>query len=80
MKKIMGLLWGALLISGSLTAQTTRDKIDKAYKDPKRGENAAKADVLIFDNKKISDTGSSVINQNTSTKKSAKKKTKKKNN
>ena len=80
MKKIMGLLWGALLISGSLAAQTTKDKIDKAIKDPKREENAAKADVLIFDNKKISDTGSAIINQSTAPKNSAKKKSKKKNN
>jgi len=80
MKKVMGLICGALLISGSLSAQTTKDKIDKAIKDPKREENAAKADVLIFDNKKISDTGSAVINQTTPPKKSAKKKSKKKNN
>jgi len=80
MKKIMGLIWGALLISGSLAAQTTKDKIDKAFKDPKREENAAKADVQIFNNKKISDTSSAEINQSTAPKKSAKKKTKKKNN
>lgn len=80
MKKLMGLLCGAILISGSLSAQTTKDKIDKAIKDPKRDENAAKADVLIFDNKKICDTGSAVINQSNASKKSAKKKSKKKNN
>jgi len=80
MKKIMGLLWGAILITGSLSAQTTKDKIDKAIKDPKREENAAKADALIFDNKKISDTGSAVINQSTAPKKNAKKKSRKKNN
>ncbi|HEY6437328.1 MAG TPA: hypothetical protein VIY47_12120 [Ignavibacteriaceae bacterium] len=80
MKKLMGILCTTILISSSLVAQTTKDKIDKAIKDPKREENAAKADVLIFDNKKISDTGSAVINQSTSPKKTAKKKSKKKNN
>ena len=79
MKKIMGLFCGALLISGSLAAQTM-DKIDKAIKDPKREENAAKADVQLFNDKKISDTGSAVINQSVAPKKSTKKKTKKKNN
>jgi hypothetical protein len=80
MKKIMGLFWGALLISGSLAAQTTKDKIEKAIKDSKREENAAKADVQIFSNKKVCDTGSAVINQRATTKKSTTKKTKKKNN
>jgi hypothetical protein len=80
MKKIMGFLCGAILISGSLAAQTTKNKIDKAIKDPKREENAAKADVQIFNNKKISDTSAAVINESAATKKSAKKKTKKKNN
>ena len=80
MKKIMGLLCGALIISGTLSAQTTKDKIDKAVKDPKREENAAKADVQIFNNKKISDTNSATINQNVAPKKSTKKKSKKKNN
>ena len=79
MKKIMGLIWSALLISGSLAAQTTKDKIDKAIKDPKREENAAKADVQIFNNKQITDTGVAVTNQSAAPKKSAKKKTKKKN-
>jgi hypothetical protein len=80
MKKIMGLFCGALLISGALAAQTTKDKIDKAIKDPKREENAAKADVQLFNDKKISDTGSAVINQSVAPKKTTKKKTKKKNN
>jgi hypothetical protein len=80
MKKTMTLIWGALLISGSLSAQTTKDKIDRAVKDPKREENAAKADVQIFNNKKISDTSFAVINQSAAPAKSAKKKTKKKNN
>jgi len=80
MKKIMGLLWGALLISGSLVAQTTKDKIEKAIKDPKREENAAKADVQIFNNKKINDSDTAVINESAAPKKSAKKKTKKKSN
>ena len=79
MKKLMGILWVAILISGSLAAQTTKDKIDKAIKDPKREENAAKADLQIFNNKKISDTGSAVVNQSAVSKKSNKKKPKKKN-
>lgn len=44
------------LISFSLFAQTKESKIDKAIKDPKREENAAKADVYIQNKKIISDS------------------------
>lgn len=44
------------LISLSLFAQTKENKIEKAIKDPKREENAAKADVYIQNKKIISDS------------------------
>ena len=44
------------LFSLGLLAQTTQQKIDKAIKDPKREENAAKADIYIHDKKKITDS------------------------
>ncbi len=44
------------LISLSLFAQTKENKIEKAIKDPKREENAAKADVYIQNKKVISDS------------------------
>lgn len=48
MNKLLLLLLPLLSLgSRSASAQTTRDKIDQAAKDPKRAENAAKADVYI---------------------------------
>jgi hypothetical protein len=44
------------LISLNLFAQTKENKIEKAIKDPKREENAAKADVYIQNKKIISDS------------------------
>jgi hypothetical protein len=44
------------LFSLSLLAQSAEKKIDKAIKDPKRDENAAKADVYIQNKKIISDS------------------------
>ncbi len=40
------------LISVASYAQTIEQKIDQAAKDKKRAENAAKADVIITNNKK----------------------------
>ncbi len=44
------------LISLGLLAQTKENKIEKAIKDPKREENAAKADVYVQNKKIISDS------------------------
>jgi hypothetical protein len=44
------------LISLNLFAQTKENKIEKAIRDPKRDENAAKADVYIQNKKIISDS------------------------
>jgi len=44
------------LFSFSLSAQSKEQKIEKAMKDPKREENAAKADVYIQNKKVISDS------------------------
>ncbi|HVE61290.1 MAG TPA: hypothetical protein VNA26_05705 [Chitinophagaceae bacterium] len=44
------------LFSFSLLGQSKEQKIEKAIKDPKREENAAKADVYIQDKHKIMDS------------------------
>lgn len=58
MNKILLLLLPLLSLGYmDASAQTTRDKIDQAAKDPKRTENAARADVYIHKkNRQISDS------------------------
>lgn len=53
-KKIIPVFIALLLFSEASHAQSIREKINKQAKDPKREENAAKADVYIVDNKEIS--------------------------
>jgi len=53
----MCLFAGGVLI-GSVSAQTVKEKIEKAHKDPWAKENAGKADVHATDKKKIYDSTS----------------------
>lgn len=55
MNKVL-LLAAAVLITTASFSQEVHKKIEGQAKDPKTKENAAKADVLIIDKKKISDT------------------------
>jgi DeoR/GlpR family transcriptional regulator of sugar metabolism len=55
MNKIVLLIVTAF-ISATSVGQEVKKKIEGQAKDPKTMENAAKADVLIIDKKKISDS------------------------
>lgn len=50
------LLMAAAFIATTSFSQEVKKKIEGQAKDPQTKENAAKADVLIIDKKKISDT------------------------
>jgi hypothetical protein len=56
MKKKVMLMGIISFLSLSSFAQTIRENIDKQEKDPKRIENAAKADVYLHDKTIISDS------------------------
>jgi hypothetical protein len=55
MKKALFFIAAALMFAASFS-QDVRKKIEEQAKDPKTKENADKADVLLIDKKKISDT------------------------
>jgi hypothetical protein len=46
-----------VFITTTSLAQEVKKKIEGQHKDPKTMQNSAKADVLIIDKKKISDSG-----------------------
>lgn len=56
MRKYFLVSSAAVMISVCSVAQTSRERIERALKDPKAAENAAKADVLLIDKTKISDS------------------------
>ena len=56
MKKYLAFSTIAILLSTLSFAQTTQEQIDKAMKDPKAAENAAKADARLIDKKNIKDS------------------------
>ncbi|HWJ02260.1 MAG TPA: hypothetical protein VNU93_01195 [Verrucomicrobiae bacterium] len=59
----------------SLSAQQIQNKIDQAVKDPKRAENAAKADVYIHKkNRTIMDTTQQAVQKTPATTKKKKSK------
>ena len=62
MKKYITLLFSMALITGASHAQTTEQRIDKQARDKKRAENAAKADVIIMNKKKIFDSTETGLN------------------
>lgn len=76
MHKILFLLLPLLSLgSMSASAQTTRDKIDQAAKDPNRARNEAKADVYIHKkNRKIIDSAQQTPSQSAATTKKKKSK------
>ncbi len=47
-----------MILGGAITcfSQTTKQQLDKAKKDPRRVENAAKADARLINQKNIVDT------------------------
>jgi hypothetical protein len=55
-KKLILVLLAGTLCSATAMAQTARDRVEKAMKDPKAAENEAKADSLLMEKKIISDT------------------------
>lgn len=63
MKKFSLLITASMFISMTSFSQTIKQNIEKLSKDPKTSERAAKADVYIHGNKKISsDTTKQVSN------------------
>lgn len=69
MQKKIIMLTAFTIIAGSAFSQTA-PAIDKSLKDPKRAENAAKADVYVQKNKVIADSvAPTVLNANTVKKK-----------
>ena len=76
MNKGIGILIAIMSFSVlSVLAQKVPGRIEQAAKDPKRAENAAKADVYILDKRRISDK--EVQNTQAATAPSRKKKQKK---
>ena len=55
MYKLSAILF-LLFTSFATMAQTTKDKIENAYKDPDREKNSARADVYAAGKQKIMDT------------------------
>jgi len=58
MNKKIYLMVLATFLSAASFAQTVKENIDKASKDPARNINAGKADALLQDKKVITDTAS----------------------
>lgn len=58
MNKKIYLMVLATFLSAASFAQTVKENIDKASKDPARNINAGKADALLQDKKVITDTSS----------------------
>ena len=58
MNKKVFLMALATSLSVVCSAQTVKENVDKAARQPARNENAAKADVRLHDKKVITDTSS----------------------
>jgi len=60
MKSLVALVVVLFYLTGASFAQTATKAIEQAIRDPKRVENAGKADVLQLDKTKISDSHTAV--------------------
>ena len=56
MKKYFIVASALTLITLCAGAQTTRQHIEKALTDPRSAENAARADAMLIDNKRLMDS------------------------